>query len=180
MSFYELIKSRRSIRRFTDQQVEPEKIKTITRAALMAPSSRSSNPWEFVVVQDKEMLQKLSECRTGSSQLIAGAPLAIVVSADPGKSNVWFEDASIAALIMQLQAEDLELGSCWVQVYKRNKDDNRTSEEYIRPLINLPEEQKILCIIAIGYKSKERSPYDDDKLQEEKIHFEKYKPYETE
>ena len=174
MSFYNLIKSRRSTRKFLDKAVETEKVEQICRAALMSPASKRNNPWEFVVVENKETLKKLSDCRPSSSQLIAGAPLAIVVLADAAKSDVWFEDASIASTIIQLQAEDLGLGSCWVQVYLREKDEDRTAEEYVREVLEIPEKYNILSIIAIGYKAVERSPYDEEKLQYEKIHREKF------
>ncbi len=174
MSFYELIKNRRSVRKFQEQSVESWKTEQITRAALMSPASKRSNPWEFIAIEDKSTLLKLSECRTGSSKLIAGAPLAIVVIADTSKSNVWFEDASIAASFIQLQAEDLGLGSCWVQVYLRDKDENMSAENYIRQLLNIPENFAVLCVLAIGYKAEEKAPHDEEKLQYEKIHFEKF------
>ena len=132
MTFFELLKSRRSIRQYSDQKIEEEKISQLTAAALMSPASKRSNPWEFIVVEEKEMLKKLSECRNNGSQMLAGAPLAVVVLADTSKSDVWIEDVSIAALIIQLQAQDLGLGSCWVQIYNRRKDDLMSSEDYIR------------------------------------------------
>ena len=123
MSFLELLKNRRSIRRYTDRKVEPEKIQQILTAALMSPSSKRSNPWEFIVIEEDEMLQKLSACRPTGSQLLAGSPLGIVVIADQTRTDVWMEDASIAAIIMQLEAHDLGLGSCWVQVWGRQKEE---------------------------------------------------------
>ena len=127
MTFFELLKSRRSIRQYSDQKIEEEKISQLTAAALMSPASKRSNPWEFIVVEEKEMLKKLSECRNNGSQMLAGAPLAVVVLADTSKSDVWIEDVSIAALIIQLQAQDLGLGSCWVQIYNREKEKNLSS-----------------------------------------------------
>lgn len=174
MAFYDLLKNRRSIRKYTDQKVEKEKIEKITKAALMSPASKRSNPWEFIVVEDKEMLQKLSETRTHGSQLLAGSPLGIVVIAYPAKSDVWIEDASIAALNIQLQAQDLGLGSCWVQVYAREHTEEISAEEYVRSLLNIPEAYGVLCVISIGYKDEDRKPYDEEKLAYNKIHFEKY------
>ena len=124
MTFFELLKSRRSIRQYSDQKIEEEKISQLTAAALMSPASKRSNPWEFIVVEEKEMLKKLSECRNNGSQMLAGAPLAVVVLADTSKSDVWIEDVSIAALIIQLQAQDLGLGSCWVQIYNRRTNES--------------------------------------------------------
>ena len=92
-SFTDLLKTRRSIRKYLPNKIEPEKIKQITYAALMSPASKRSNPWEFIVVQNTEILEKLSGCRPYGSQLLANAPLAIVVIADTTKSDVWIEDA---------------------------------------------------------------------------------------
>ncbi len=169
-SFFELVKTRRSIRKFLPEKVEAEKLDLILKAALMSPASKRTNGWEFWVVEQRETLEAMAECRPFGSKLLAGAPLAIVVAADPAKSDVWFEDASIAAIIIQLQAEDLGLGSCWVQVYNREKDDNTTAEQYIKNLLGIPEHLRVLNAIAIGYKDEERKPYDEAKLSYEKIH----------
>ena len=175
-TFFDLLKTRRSIRKYLPQAVEPEKIKQITTAALMSPASKRSNPWEFIVVQDKNTLLQLSECRSHGSKLLANAPLGIVVIADTNKSDVWIEDASIAALNIQLQAHDLGLGSCWVQVYNREKEDGCSAEEYIRELLNIPGHYAVLNVVSIGYSDEDRKPYDEEKLAYDKIHEEKYAP----
>ncbi len=174
ISFSELLRTRRSIRKYLPKPVEKEKIDLITQAALMSPASKRSNPWEFIVVQDCEMLEKLSESRLHGSQFLAESPLAIIVMADTTKSDVWMEDASITAIIMQLQVQDLGLGSCWIQIYGRQKEENLSSENYIRNLLNIPEQFAILNILSIGYPNEERKPFDIDKLATEKIHQEKY------
>jgi len=173
-TFFELLKSRRSIRKYLPKAIESDKIDKITKAALMSPASKRSNSWEFIVVQDTEMLQKLANCRPSGSQFLSEAPLGIVVIADTTKSDVWIEDASIAAIIMQLQVQDLGLGSCWIQVYQRQKDESTTSEEYIRELLNIPNNFAVLNIVSIGYSNEERKPYDEEKLSLEKIHSELY------
>jgi nitroreductase len=173
-SFFDLLKNRRSIRKYLPKAFEQEKIALITKAALMSPSSKRSNPWEFIVIQDTETLQKLAGCRPHGSQFLAESPLGIIVTADTTKTDVWMEDASIAAIIMQLQAHDLGLGSCWIQVYSRNKDDETTTESYIRDLLSIPEHFAVLSIISIGYPNEERKPYDEDKLAVDKIHTEKF------
>ncbi|MEI8086142.1 MAG: nitroreductase family protein [Paludibacter sp.] len=171
-TFFELLKSRRSIRKYLEKSVESDKIDIITKAALMSPASKRSNSWEFIVVQDSEMLEKLANCRPHGSQFLSEAPVGILVIADTSKSDVWFEDASIAAIIIQLQAQDLGLGSCWIQVFQRQKDENTTSEEYIRDLLNIPDNYAVLNIVSIGYPNEERKPFDEEKLATEKIHSE--------
>ena len=169
-SFYELVKNRRSIRKYEDRPVESEKVDAILRAALMSPASKRTNGWEFVTVDDRETLKRLSECREMGSKFVGDAPMAIVVCADPAKSDVWFEDASIAAIIIQLAAADLGIGSCWVQVYKRMHTETETAGEYVKGLLGIPEGLEVLNIITLGYKNEERKPYDEEKLMYEKIH----------
>ena len=169
-SFYDLVKNRRSIRKYENRPVEQEKIDSILRSALMSPASKRTNGWEFIVVDNRELLQKMSTCRELGSKFVADAPMAIVVCASPEKSDVWFEDASIAALIIQLAAADLELGSCWVQVYNRMHTETETAGEYIRQLLNIPEDLEVLNIVTLGYKNEERKPYDEEKLSYDKLH----------
>lgn len=104
--FHELLRLRRSTRKFTEQEIASDDVKTIMEAALMAPSSKRSLSWEFVLVEDAEKLERLSVCKDNGAKLIAGAKLAVVVLGDPMKSDVWIEDASIAATLIQLQAEE--------------------------------------------------------------------------
>jgi len=85
----DLIRSRRSIRKFKDKKVEKGKIDQILKAALMAPSSRSRCPWEFIVLDDQDILSKLSTCREHGASFLKNAPLAIVVLADTEKTDVW-------------------------------------------------------------------------------------------
>ena len=173
-SIFELLKTRRSIRKYLPEAVESEKINQIILAALMSPASKRSNPWEFIVVTENEMLFKLSESRSHSSQMLADSPLGIVVIANSTKSDVWMEDASIAAIIMQLQAQDLGLGSCWIQVYGRKKDDDITAEKFIRELLNIPDQFHVLCILSIGYPNEQKNNFDTGKLAISKIHSEMF------
>lgn len=173
-NFSDLIKSRRSMRKFTDQELTQEEVVTLLKAALMSPTSKRSNCWQFVVVDDKEVLEKLSYCKEASASFIKDAALAIVVTANPMASDVWIEDASIASIMIQLQAEDLGLGSCWVQLRERFTADGISSNEYVHEVLDLPLQLQALSIIAIGHKGMERKPFDESHLQWEKIHINKY------
>lgn len=173
-NFSELIRLRRSTRKFTEEELTKEQVELLLRAALMSPSSKRTNGWQFVVVDDKEMLQKLSRCKEAGAGLIAGAPLAIVVMADPMVSDVWIEDASVASLMIQLQAEDLGLGSCWVQVRERFTADGISANEVVHELLEIPLQLQVLSIIAVGNKGQERKPFDEANLQWEKVHINKY------
>ena len=194
-SFATLIRNRRSTRLFTDQPLEPEQVEEILRAALMAPSSKRKNPWQFVVVEDKEMLERLAECKPHGAEFLKGCALAVVVLADVMISDVWIEDASIASIYMQLQAEDLGLGSCWCQVRNREREDESGAGEYIRQLLDIPYQLEVdesgageyirqlldipyqlevLSIIGFGHKAQERKPFDESRLQWEKVHIDRF------
>ncbi|MBE6287825.1 MAG: NAD(P)H nitroreductase [Mediterranea massiliensis] len=173
-SFSELIKKRRSMRKFTDEELTKEQVVELMKAALMAPTSKRSNAWHFILVDDKDTLKKLSLCKEQASQFIADAALAVVVVADPLLSDVWIEDASIASIYLQLQAEDLGLGSCWVQVRERMTLNGSDSGEYVREVLDIPLQLQVLSIIAIGHKGMERKPFNEEHLQWEKIHLNKF------
>lgn len=171
---YDLLKSRRSIRKFQDRVVEKEKIDIILKSALLSPSSRSIRPWEFIAVTDKDLLYKLSKCREHSSQFLAGAPLGIVVVADPKLCDVWIEDCSIASIIIQLTAQSLGLGSCWIQVRERVGAGNISAGDYIKSALGIPEHYVVESMVAIGYPGEEKRAYSENDLLYGKVHYNKY------
>ena len=114
--FSSLIQKRRSIRKFQEKPVENEKIEILIEAALRSPSSRGHNPWEFVVVTERDSLEKLSSAKIHGSEFLKNAPLGMVVCADEDKCDVWVEDCSIASTFIFLASESLGLGSCWIQI----------------------------------------------------------------
>ena len=173
-SFSDLIKQRRSMRKFTDKELTQDEVVLLLKAALMSPSSKRSNCWQFVVVDDKETLDKLSRCKEAGASFLKDAQLAIVVLADPLASDVWIEDASIASIMIQLQAEDLGLGSCWVQVRERFTATGMPSDEFVHGILDIPLQLQILSVIAIGHKGMERKPFNEEHLQWEKIHINKF------
>jgi nitroreductase len=174
MDFIELLRNRSSKRKFTSQKVEKEKVEKLIKSALMSPTGKKKNHWDFIFVEDEVTLKKLSECKPHSAKLIAGAPLAVVVIGDPEQSDTWVEDCSIASIIIQLEAEDLGLGSCWVQVRNREHDEMMMAAEYIRNELQIPVGKSILSIIAIGYPDEIKMPFDDSLLMLNKIHRDKY------
>lgn len=165
----EMLRSRRSIRKFTSEKIAPETIEVLVEAALRAPSSRGINPWEFILVDDPELLRKLSEAKQHGSQFLKNAPLAIVVCADSTKSDVWVEDCSIAAIIIQLTAVSLGLGSCWAQIRNREHDNGHSAEAYIQELLGLPEQIRVETVLGIGHPAEKKIPLAADKLQHEKV-----------
>jgi len=100
--------------------------------------------------------------------------VAVVVLADPAKSDVWVEYASIASLILQLEAEDLNLGSCWIQIRLRQTADGEDSEQYVRRQLGIPDALRVESIVAIGVKEEAKKPFEEEKLQWEKVHLGQY------
>jgi nitroreductase len=108
------------------------------------------------------------------ASFLKDAALAIVVMADPLASDVWIEDAAIASLMIQLQAEDLGLGSCWIQVRERYTATGMPSGEFVHGVLDIPLQLQVLSIVAVGHKGMERKPFNEEHLQWEKIHLGKY------
>ena len=172
--FHDLLYNRRSIRKYKESEISSDSVRLILEAALASPSSKSKMPWQFVVVEDKAMLEKLSQCKEFGARPIAGAAIAIVVVLNPYESDVWVEDASVAATYIQLQAELLGLGSCWVQIRGRFDKDNNDAADLLRALLNIPGEQQVECVITLGHKDEVRRPVDPEKLLWEKVHIGKF------
>ena len=170
----ELLRTRRSIRQFTDVPVEKDKVETLVETMLRSPSSRSLHPWEFVVVESKQTIEALSRAKTHGSAFMHGSTLAIVVCADPGTSDVWVEDASIASLLVHLAAHDLGLGSCWVQIRKRDHDEGTSSGQYIKNLLQIRDELEVEAVIAIGYPAEEKPGREHATLLYDRVFYEKY------
>jgi len=167
----DVLRGRRSLRRFTEQPVEQEKLDLLLEAALRSPSSKGNNPWEFVVVTDKETIKALSVAKAHGATFLAGAPLVIVVCADPSKSDVWVEDAAIATTLIHLEATDLGLGSCWVQLRLREREDGISSQEYMSKLLALPEGMMVLAMVGIGYPTDTKKGHPDSSLCRNQISY---------
>jgi len=166
-----LLQTRRSIRSFKKDPVEREKIDAIIHCALLSPSSRALRPWEFIVVDEKSLLQKLSQSKEHGSSFLQHAPLGIVVAGDPAKCDVWIEDCSIAALIIHLAAASLGLGSCWIQIRKRHHNKDLSAESYVRQVLGIPEHISIEAIIAIGYPQEKKEPHEIPPLPQPKVRY---------
>lgn len=173
-SLLTLLQNRRSTRKYTSEKVSQEKIDMLLKAALMSPASKSSNPWEFIVVTNPETMLALSQSKPHGATFSKSAPLAIVVCADPQKSDVWVEDTSIASIYLQLMAEELGLGSCWVQIHKRKHESGIFASDYIKTLLSIPQEYEVESFITIGYKEEERKPFDFEKALVSRIHKETF------
>jgi nitroreductase len=167
----ETIFRRRSIRKYTDQSVEPEKLDLLLQAGMAAPSAMNCKPWEFVVVTDPEKLALFRK------RLIFGdrnVPAAIVVCGNPALTTnpaarmFWVQDCSAATENILIAAVGLGLGTVWVGVHPVVK-----FVKTVREIVSIPKKVTPLCIIYVGYPESEkpaRSQYD-----ERRIHYQEYK-----
>ena len=170
LTILNLLRKRRSIRQFTPQSVEADKIDALVEAAVRTPTSRGLTPWEFIVVTEPELLRQLGNAKEHGSAFLAGAPLAIVVAADTTKSDVWTEDCSIAAMVIQLAAEELDLGSCWAQIRLRPHNNECSAEGYLKDLLCLPSSHAVECVVGIGYPAEEKVGHAADSLPFGQVH----------
>lgn len=169
MQIIDLLRKRRSIRKFTTQPVPDEKIELLKEAVLRSPSSKNRNSWNFIFVDDPHLIKELAECKAHGTLPLDTATLAVVICADESQNDVWIEDSSIAAIILQLSAQSIGLGSCWIQIRNRDHSDGQTSEAYLQQLLGIPSHFRVLSIVATGYPATEREGKSFNELQFEKI-----------
>ncbi len=165
----ELLRKRRSIRVYEDRKIEPENIEILKETLLRSPSSRNINPWEFIFVDDKELLKKLSKAKEHGSGFLEDAALGIIVCGDEKRSDVWVEDCSIASILVQMVAQSMNMGSCWIQIRNRMHTKDITSEAYIQELFHIPKNINVESVISIGYPAEKKPGVPKEKLQLNKI-----------
>lgn len=172
--FIELLRRRRSVRKFTSQRVEQEKLDILLESLVRSPHSGKEPSWHFVVIENRETIVQLAGAKPHGAKLLQGAPLAVAICGDTGKSDVWVENSSIAAMNIHLTATDLGLGSCWVQFRNREYQEGVLAREFIATLLNLPEEMDVLAVMAIGYPGEEKPGREREMLGWNQVSYEKY------
>lgn len=165
----EAVRNRRSIRHYQDRPIQPADIELLQEAMVRAPSSRNQQPWRFVFVSDRGTLKALSRAKPSFGEFIGGAGLGVAVCADSSVSDCWIEDCSIAAATLQLAATSLGLGSCWIQIRARQNEDGRPAEEYVREVLDLPQELSVLCLISVGYPAEAKPPRPAESLPWDRV-----------
>ncbi len=166
----ESIFTRRSIREYEDKCVEPEKLERVLRAGMQAPSAMNRQPWEIVVVQNREKIAKVAACSPFGAP--AGrAPVVLVPLGNikiAGKHNpFWPQDLSAMVENMLLQAVDEGLATCWMGVYPNEKLVSR-----LTGVLDLPENVVPFAMISLGYGSKPN--HFEERFRPERVHYEKY------
>mgnify|MGYP003294262552 CR=1 FL=1 len=174
MDLLQTLLNRRSVRTYKEEPVKEDDLKKILYAGLLSPTGRNRKPWEFVVVQDKDVLEKMSKSRIAGAGMLSGAAAAIVVLGDEEQTDVWTEDCSIAMSNMHLMASSLGVGSCWIQGRLREASEGVSTEEYLRDLFGFPVNMRLEAILSLGMPDKEVIPHTLEEADESKIHWEKF------
>lgn len=170
----ELVRTRRSIRKYRRESVPAESIALLVETLLRSPSSRNNKPWEFIIIDDRELLSELAQAKEGGSQFLKNAALGIVVCADSARSDVWIEDCSVASILVQMAAHSLGLGSCWIQIRNRMHNALTTSEEYIRGLLDIPPHLNVATIISIGLPDERKEAVSAGSLESGNVMLNRY------
>lgn len=146
----DLLLTRRSVRKFESREVSDDTIRRMLDVARYAPSARNSQPWEFVVIKDRKLIDELGRVHKYASPLL-NAPLAIVVLCDPRASPTsYLVDCANATLYLMLAAHTLGLGSVWIQSLR--------DTERINNLIGAPAGKVPVAVLALGYPAESPSP----------------------
>lgn len=149
MNVSDAIRNKRAVRHFQDRSVDSKTIQAILNAGRRSQSSKNTQPWQFIVVQDKSTLKSLSECGSWAGH-IAGAAFAVtILTPDPGEKFQTMFDAGQCAAYLQLAAWELGVGSCLASIYEPEK---------ARALLGFPPDLHLRIAISFGY------PADEDKL----------------
>ena len=170
MDVLEVMLQRRSIRKYTGEDIPEDKLEKILQAGLLAPTSRDRRPCEFYPVRDRETLTALSSAKAAGAAMLKDAAAAIVVFADQDKADTWVEDSSIALTYMMLMAVDQGLGSCWVQMHLRESADGNDAEDNIRKIMSVPDNYRTVGVLSLGIPAEERAPNELSELDHSKIH----------
>ena len=162
----DLIKKRRSIRKYTDEPVTDEQVRILLEAAMAAPSGDNLQPWEFVVVRDPQLRQRLAQTHPWS-RMCAQAPVVFVVCGHESRSSHWVEDTSAATENLLLAAAGLGLGAVWVGVYP-----NKGNEDHVRQVLGVPSHLRVLCLVPVGHPAESKPPR--TQYDERKVHYDRY------
>ena len=157
--------SRRSIRKYINQEINNTDLKKILKAGMNAPTARNLKPFEFIIIKDKEMLKQLSKTKK-NSYFVKDSNVTIVVIGDDS-SEFWQQDLGAVTQNMLLESKHLNIGSCWIGIVP-----NVEYETYISKLLGVPNKRRIFCMITLGYSDEEKEI--NNFYDESKIHYDRY------
>lgn len=165
MDALEAIHTRRSIRKYQDKPVDDKTLETILAAAMSAPSACNSQPWQFIVITDREIIEEVPKINSHAA-MVLDAPVSIMVCGDVSfeiSGGYWVVDCSAAVQNLLLAAHALGLGACWTGVYPETERMERFAS-----LLNLPDNVIPHSLIALGYPGEETPT--EDRYKTERVH----------
>ena len=171
MDLLDLMLKRRSVRKYTEDEIPNEKMNRILQAGLLAPTSRNLKPCNFLIIENKDVLKKISESKAHGAAFLKDANKAIAVIGNSMVADTWIEDSSIALAFMHLMATEQDVGSCWIQIRLRESKDGESTEELVRDLLGLDDYFGIVGILALGIEDGHMPAYSLDDIDKEKIHY---------
>jgi nitroreductase len=158
MEFNEVIMKRRSIRKYKADDIPEEHIIEIIHSARIAPSGSNKQPWHFIVVNKKEIIQLL-----GLPKWATEAPVIIVCCVDPLEGRWYILDGSIAFEHIILSATNLGLGTCWIGRFYENLGE---TDERIKKILNVPDHMRVLAAKPLGYPAEEPGEINRKRLKD--------------
>jgi nitroreductase len=165
----DIILSRRSIRRYTDEPVPENLVRELLAAAMSAPSAGNQQPWHFIVIRDRKLLDQITKCHP-HSQMLKQASVAICVCGAEDlqiHKGYWVQDCSAATENILLAAHTKGLGAVWLGVYPR---EDRVKA--IKNILGIPKNVTPLCIVSIGYPAERKEP--ENRYNESRVHYDRW------
>lgn len=173
MNLEELILSRRTIRKYTDEEIDQKELENLLMYASMGPSKSNSHPVEFVLVKDQEKLDVFAGLTRFSTAYMAQAPQVLAIVANKRVGNHWIEEAAITASYLTLLLEDAGWTSAWVNVRDLEEKEGKRPEDEVKKALGLPDSYGVLALMPFGKKDervRKRKPFDVS----EKLHIENF------
>lgn len=157
----DLIYKRYSSRKYSQEKVSTKHLKTILECMLLSPSAKNKNPWEFIIIDDLDLIQALADSKVAGAKFLDNTQHVIAVIGHEHMSDTWIEDGAITLTVGHLAASALDLGSCWIQIRNRQAQDC-SSEAYVKKLLKIPDDLRVLGLLSIGHamdkNTKEKNP----------------------
>lgn len=163
--------TRYSIRKYIETRIEKEKIDELLEVMLTSPSGKNKKPWEIIVIDEPETIEKLSKCKTGGASFVKYASHILMVVSLPEQSDTWVEDASIVLTVGHLKAHDMGLGSCWIQVKSRYNEEG-PSIDFVREAMAIPMDKEVVGFLSLGYP--DESPKREKIADMAQVHYQQY------
>ncbi len=158
LSALQALSGRRSIRNYTADPVTDEELDTVLDAALRAPTANAKRPWWIIAVRDAAKRQALSQV-SGYASFCADSPVVLAVCGDDRASQWWIDDCAALTENALIAAAAIGLGTCWVGIHDAEYQ-GRDREQYVRGVLGIPEEVRILCLVALGHPAEQKQPHD--------------------